>query len=272
MGIDYNDIKAVLCMDLDGTLIDPSETAHPKDIEYLNAMPEGILPILTTGRSLPSARGVLKQNRILPHGPFPLPAVVLNGAEALMPKEETIMVQYLDNSLLQNLLSLSRIYSSTAFFFYQPRQVYLVNPTPIGRHLSNIHYLNAIECAPEEVPAQINKLMVIEDDPMNIIPIRDRTVEWPAEIATSLPNILEFGKPGVTKGKTLDFLLKEMDLSDRPVYIVGDGENDLTMKDRAEKFFVPDKAQPHIKAQADAIIHRSKAGLISPILDQIMSI
>ncbi|MBG0787940.1 MAG: HAD hydrolase family protein, partial [Anaerolineaceae bacterium] len=209
MGINYNSIKAILCIDLDGTLIDQNETAHPKDIQYLNAMPESVLTILTTGRSLPSARGVLSQNGILAQGPFPLPAVVLNGAEALLPNEETLMVQYLENDLLQELLSLPRRFSSTAFFYYQPRHVYVVNATPIGRHISEIHYLNAIECTPEEVPSQINKLMVIEDDPMKIKPIRDLTAEWPAEIATSLPNILEFGSPGVTKGKTLDLLLKE---------------------------------------------------------------
>ena len=271
MGLETTHIRAILCMDLDGTLIDPNEHAHPQDIQYLNAMPEGILPILTTGRSLPSARGVLRQNGILPQGLFPHPAVVLNGAEALLPGEETILVQYLDDSLLRDLLDLSRTFSSSAFFFYQPREVYLVNPTPIGRHLSKIHYLNAIECTAEEVPNQINKLMVIEDDPKDIAPIREATVGWPSEITTSLPNILEFGSPNVSKGQGLEVLLEKMGVTDVPVYVVGDGENDLTMKARAERFFVPATAQAPIRDQADVVIDRSQKGLISPIINQIFS-
>ncbi len=31
LGVDNDTVTAVLCMDLDGTLIDQSETAHPKD-------------------------------------------------------------------------------------------------------------------------------------------------------------------------------------------------------------------------------------------------
>ncbi|MBG0770937.1 MAG: HAD family phosphatase [Anaerolineaceae bacterium] len=270
MGLNNTEIKAVLCIDLDGTLIDPDENAHPQDIHHLNAMPSGILPILTTGRSLPSARGVLRQNGILPQGPFPLPAVVLNGAEALLPGEETILVHYLDASLLGDLLNLSKIFTSTAFFFYRPRDVYLVNPTPIGRHLSRIHYLNATECTAEEVPEQINKLMVIEDDPKKITPIREMTVDWPSEIATSLPYILEFSSPGVTKGKALEILLDKIGLSKTPIYVVGDGENDLTMRDKAEFFFAPDTAQPNVKQQADALIERSQVGLLAPIINHIL--
>ena len=267
MGLEFSNLRAILCMDLDGTLIDLHEQAHPQDIQHLNDFSEDILPILTTGRSLPSARGVLNQNGILTQEPFPLPGVFLNGAVALLPSEVTLMVQYLESALLQNLLGLSETFSSTAFFFYQPNDVYLVNPTPIGRHLSKIHYLHAQECAPEKIPNQINKVMVIEEQAENIIPIREMTWNWPAEIATSLPNILEFGAPGITKGKTLKVLLDEMALGDVPVYIVGDGENDLTMKDRAKLFFVPDTAQPHVREQADVVISRERDGLITPILE-----
>ena len=257
-------------MDLDGTLIDPNEQAHPQDVRLLNDMPEGILPILTTGRSLPSAKGVLHQSGILTQDPFPLPGVFLNGAEILLAREVRVKVHYLKDSLLKDLLELSKTFSSTAFFFYQPRNIYLVNPTPIGRHLSDIHYLNAIECTPEEVPGQINKLIVIEDNPDNIIPIREMTQGWPSEVVTSLPNILEFGAPGITKGKALQVLLDGMDLGNMPVYIVGDGENDLTMKELAELFFVPDTAQGHVQDQADVVIHCEKDGLLTPILESIL--
>ena len=56
------DRKAILCLDIDGTLIDAQGDVHPEDIQAINTLPDDLQLILTTGRMLHSAKGVLKQN------------------------------------------------------------------------------------------------------------------------------------------------------------------------------------------------------------------
>lgn len=263
--------RAVLCMDLDGTLINHNEEAHPRDINLLNNFPEEILPILATGRSLPSARGVFDQNGILQGGPFPLPAVFINGAVTQLPNEEILDVHFLEDSLLPNLIELTRIFATTAFFFYQPDKAYLVNTTLTGKWLSRLHYLNALECQAENLPRQINKAMAVDKDLTVIDQIREYTRDLPVEMGTSLPFIFELSPLGITKANSIRALLAAMGYDGLPIYAVGDGENDLTVKPMAEKFFVPATAQESVRSQADLIIDSAQDGILSPILDFILS-
>lgn len=271
MGLKPSQPRAVLCMDLDGTLIDHNEIAHPRDIAILNDFPSEVLPILATGRSLPSARGVLDHNGILQGGPFPLPGVFINGTVAQLPGEKVLDVHYLDAELLPDLIELTRAFPATAFFFYQPDKVYLVNTTPTGQWLSRIHYLNAIECQAEDLPQQINKAMAVEEDLAIVDQIRDYAREFSAEMGTSLPFIFEISPPGITKAKSVRVLLREMGYADLPVYAVGDGENDLAMKGMVEQFFVPSTAQKAVQEQADVVIDRTQEGILDPILDIILN-
>jgi hydroxymethylpyrimidine pyrophosphatase-like HAD family hydrolase len=257
-------------MDLDGTLIDHNEIAHPQDIALLNDFPSEVLPILATGRSLPSARGVFDHNGILQGGPFPLPGVFINGTVAQLPREKVLNVHYLDAELLPDLIELTRAFFATAFFFYQPDKVYLVNTTPSGQWLSRIHYLDAIECQPEDLPPQINKAMAVEEDLAIVDQIRDYARDFPAEMGTSLPYIFEFSPPGITKANSVRALLAEMGYAELPVYAVGDGENDLALKGMVEQFFVPSTAQKTVRDQADVVIDRAQEGILSPILDLIL--
>lgn len=270
MGLKSSQPRVVLCMDLDGTLIDQQEKAHPTDIAILNDFPQDVLLIPATGRSLPSARGVLSHNGILKAGPFPWPGVFTNGTVAQLPGETVIAVHYLENEFLPDLVELTRVFSATSFFFFQLDKVYLVNPTPIGRELSRLHYMDAIECQPDEVPLQINKAMAVEANLEIIDQIRQHTQDYPAEMGTSLPHIFEFTPPGITKAKGARALLEAMGYDSLPIYAVGDGENDLTMKGMARQFFVPSTAQQAVRNQADVVIDRAKNGILTPILDYIL--
>ena len=270
MGLEHSRIKAVLCMDLDGTLIDHDESAHPRDIEILNHFPEEVLPVLATGRSLPSAKGVFKQNGILTEGPLPLASVVMNGTAVQLPGEEIIKLEYLESTLLKDLLQLPALFPSTAFFFYQPADCYLINPTEAGRKLSNLHYLNASESSPEGIPPQINKVMAVDKNLATVEQIRRQTQSYAAEMGTSLPYILEFSPLGITKAKGVQFLLAAMGLNSLPIFAVGDGENDLTLKSMVQRFFTPNTAQSVIQQQADCVIDRAENGLLAPVLAQIL--
>ena len=87
----------------------------------------------------------------------------------------------------------------------------------------------------------------------------------------SLPNMLEFGPAGVTKGRGLTALIEEAGRTGETVAIAGDGENDLTLFDIADLSFAPEDSPPRIQARATRVLNVPKEGLLAPILRELRS-
>jgi hydroxymethylpyrimidine pyrophosphatase-like HAD family hydrolase len=66
-------------------------------------------------------------------------------------------------------------------------------------------------------------------------------------------------------------LIQALSLEQVPVYSAGDGQNDLGLFNLAVKSFAPSYAHPTILEQADHIIEREKEGMLTPILQEIIS-
>jgi hydroxymethylpyrimidine pyrophosphatase-like HAD family hydrolase len=125
--------RAVLCMDIDGTLIDAREVVHPADQDVLTGFPDSVQPIITTGRILHSARGVLRQNGLFVNGKFPLAGVFMNGGIACLPFEKPCLKRSFSASLRQKVIQLAIHFPHTAFTFFTAKGVHLVNATAFGQ-------------------------------------------------------------------------------------------------------------------------------------------
>lgn len=262
-------VKTVLCLDIDGTLTDRQGKIHPGDAAILNNFPGSIQPIFATGRSLSSARGVLREYGIFPTGLFPHPGVFLNGGVALLPGEQPVVEQFLPHDLREEFIRLSNAFPNTTFTFFSITEVFLINPTPFGWLISERDYLSAKETAHSNIPDLIVKVMVIEEDLEIIAKIKDLTRHLQAEMGTSLPYLFEVNAPGINKARTLSQLLHLMGLEQVPIYAAGDGENDLAMMEITERFFAPITANEHVRNQATRIIDPQKEGILAPILAEI---
>lgn len=251
-------------MDFDDTLIDNNSQLHHQDIEYLNNIPEGIVPIIATGRSLNSVKEILHNNNVLVEEPFPLGIVTLNGAVGQLPGEKTIITHYLDPELLKGFIELTKSFTDGLFYFFQPNKILIVNSTSNSQI-----YERADRCSADEVPSQINKVMVVFNNSDSVEKLRAQTRDWPAEMTTSISRILEVTGLGINKVNTVRKLLEKMGLDHLPLFSAGDGENDLVMKSLAKRFFVPDTAREAIRSHADTVINRSMTGIIAPMVDYI---
>ncbi len=263
-------IQAVLCLDIDGTLIDEQEKIHPEDIKILNCFPNTIQPILTTGRPLGSARRVIQANFVFQDHPLPLPGVFMNGTAAYLPGEELILEHNFPKSVLQDLIYLSEIFRESSFAFFTLDNIHIVNPNNFSLDISKLHHLSIMESKNSNPPTKINKMMVIEKDSDILHKIKKQADGIMAEIAYSLPFLLEFTPKGINKSKTIHPLLSALSIEGKPIYAVGDGQNDLGLFNLAEKSFAPSSAPIEILDRADRIIHKEKDGILNPIIKTIV--
>jgi hydroxymethylpyrimidine pyrophosphatase-like HAD family hydrolase len=261
-----NKYKAVLCLDIDGTLTDAQEEIHPQDIAALRQFPNHLQLVITTGRILHSALGVLHENDLFTEKPFPLPGVFMNGGVVLLPGEERIVEHLLDSALLTDLFDLPAAFPDTCFAFFGPDRVSLVNPTPFGRKVAEGHYFYSDILPIEDVPKEVVKVMAINPDRDVLEAIKTHTQHLPAEMGYTLPFLYEINAPGINKAATVRVLLKELGMDTLPVFAAGDGENDLSLMTLTQRFFAPATANETVREGADEIIDRQADGMLTPTL------
>ncbi len=271
MGLATPQPQVILCLDIDGTILDSNEQVHPNDVRILRHLPPEIQLILTTGRPLHSAKPALQMNGIFQEQKLPIPGVFMNGGVAYFPNEQLCFEHPLSRETSQSILELSKTYPNSEFVFFTVSEAYLGNRTPFGDQVVRNHHIHAIGEVSGDLPDKIIKVLALNEDPEALEMILQATRGLNAEMAYSLPYIFEFNPPGITKGATLLHLLKELAMENRPIFAAGDGENDLSLFALAKRSFAPDTARPTILARADQIIPRQKNGLLLPILEKIRS-
>jgi Cof subfamily protein (haloacid dehalogenase superfamily) len=269
LGVKQPKAKAVLCLDIDGTLTDQDGKIHPRDVAILKDFPSDIQLVIATGRPLSSVRGILNEYGIFPSGPFPLPGIFLNGGIALLPGEKPIVEHFLSPALRDEISLLPGKFTNTTFTFFSDNQTYLINPNTFSRFITARDHLSIREVTSSGLPKKVIKVMVIEEDRNIIDRIKTQIHNLDAEMGTSLPYLFEINPPGINKARTLSELLTLMGLDHLPVYAAGDGENDIATMELADKFYTPSTANEHVQNQADHIIDRQKEGMLAPILAEI---
>ncbi|MDF1519874.1 MAG: HAD family hydrolase [Brevefilum sp.] len=264
-------IKAVLCLDIDGTLTDHDMKIHPKDIGIIQDFPESVLPILATGRDLISAKKILAENQIYENASLPLPGIFMNGGASYLPGEKLLISHNFSPETLKTLINLAKAYPDSTYGFFGTSSVYFLNRLPEIHRNPRIQILSPQELDDKTLPETIVKMIVVEKDKSKIKVIEKSGLELETEIAYSLPYILEFTPPGINKAVGLPPLLQELSLEHVPVFTAGDGQNDLGLFNYAVKSFAPSYAHPTILEQADHIIEREKEGMLTPILQEIIT-
>ena len=261
--------EAILCIDLDGTLLDPQEKIHSQDIKILENFPDKIQPVITTGRNINSTISVFYQNGLNKFRVLPWPGVFMNGGAGFLPEEKCIIRHCFTEKLRRELVSLTFAFTKSSFAFFTINAVHLVNPNSFSKYIDRIHYLNAIETLAWDIPDEIIKLMILEQDPDVLRTIQKETLGWKAEMGYTLPYAYEINPAGITKANTLVTLLEALNLSKIPIFVTGDADNDLSLFALAQKSFAPSSAHKAVRERAGRIIHRKYCGLLTPILQEL---
>jgi hydroxymethylpyrimidine pyrophosphatase-like HAD family hydrolase len=193
----------------------------------------------------------------------------MNGTVAYLREEELLLEYHFSEEVRQELINLGHNFPGSTFAFFTLSTTHLVNPTPFSLHIAEKHYLSHQISKSFDVPLKINKMMVIENDKDELHRIKMHSDGLRAEIAYSLPYLLEFTPKDVNKPTALKSLLSALSLEGIPIYAAGDGQNDLALFDLAEVSFAPSTAHKSILKGVDYIIQRQDKGLLHPIIEII---
>jgi Cof subfamily protein (haloacid dehalogenase superfamily) len=256
--------KPVICFDLDGTLLDENEIIHPNDIELLSII-RNTNYLVSTGRALPSIKGVFSLNGLFRGEKIPIPIVSQNGAVLYGPEEQLHEFHSFNIETQNLLLNCVRKFPQVPFFLFAENEIYLINPNQLAQHYASMWFYPLKNLKNAGLP-NVSKVMALSykrdllQDFVNMI--------QPLEIEASfsLNFLLEITPAGVNKGKGLERLLSYLNWELGAVFYAGDGGNDLPVFKISARSFVPITASKHIKTQADYIIDTKKTGLLSPIL------
>jgi len=261
--------QAILCIDIDGTLINEEGVIHPDDIEIMRDFPQFIQPILTTGRNINTVKKILKSNDLHKETKLELPCVLMNGGLSFLPGEKLCTKDIFTTNTLSELINIAKETKEKAFAFYTREDVLLVNPNNFALEKLDFLFEEPKACDPHGIPDEIFKVIIFTQDPHAPDPIKPGAKHLDLEIVYSLPFAYEINPPGINKANTLKSLINSLGIDSLSIYTIGDADNDLSLFALSTLSFAPSSAQSAVLKHADHIIYRDQHGLFSTILKHI---
>lgn len=250
-------VKAIVCFDLDGTLMQDDKTVAPDTLKAINALQaNGSLPVIATGRNRFEVAALLAQTQIDT-------IVAANGSE----------VAYRGQTVKQVVLPTTLVADFTAFA--------AAHADPVGWYNASGFALSG-ENADTKANYQLLHLNAhVEADwyqhhPVNFMFVFDRGHEalfqqrFKDELSLVRNNVrgLDVMKRGVSKQTGLSDLIQAAHLTGVPTYAFGDAANDLPMFEFVEHPIAMGNATPEVKAQAEFVTTSNMAHGIANGLQQ----
>lgn len=263
MAADRDDAAPVICLDFDGTLVDPEGRIHPSDVAIL-ASPIRATLVPATGRPLHAVRSTLVQHGLFADRPLPFP-LVLEGGAVVYDTDERVRAEFVFDAPVQRaLLDAMLAAPEITFLVFSTNRVFEVWPSDAGDRMIDRFALQTTPFGAHQQELAWTKVVSVARTPEPLREFATGTSTLPLQQAFSLPTVLELTREGVDKGFGLDVLLKC-----RPphgtIAAAGDGENDLPLFDRATIAFAPADSPPTIRARANHLFDPER-GVLTPIL------
>lgn len=261
--------KPVICFDLDGTLVDERGQIHPRDVEILARADPPAVFIPSTGRLLPSVRRLFARHGLYRDTPLPFPLVLQNGAALYRPGEELFSFHAFPPPVRRFFVDLILATPGVSFLVFTQHETLEYWPTEFSRRLLQRFDLEAQHFSTQN-DLVFSKVMALSEYPERLAMIARLAALNEVEQSYSLDTVLEFTPAGVTKGRGLVELLGELGLAENPLLVAGDGGNDLSMFELTRHTFAPSTAPDEVRSRACRVMDVAAAGLLGPMLDEIL--
>jgi hydroxymethylpyrimidine pyrophosphatase-like HAD family hydrolase len=218
---------------------------------------------------LESIQRTFHRNGLFNERKIPLPLVLQNGSLLYKGNEVFQSFHPFEPEVQESLIDAAVQFKRVTFLFMDETETHILSTTSTGLDAAERYEFTTHLFTPASRRLRFSKVMCIPEDPGDLSGFPEMIDLLPLECAYSTPTILELTPRGTNKGKGLSLLIKAMDLSPSLIYAAGDAENDLSLCELADTFFVPTSALEQVKARASRIVNVRPKGLLKPMLDAI---
>jgi Cof subfamily protein (haloacid dehalogenase superfamily) len=242
----------LLAVDLDDTLLDKSSQVSPRCREAIKkAVEKGVTVTVATGRMYAAALPFARQLEL------DVPIITYNGALIKSSLSgEVLFEQTLDQAVAADVLTLFR---ERGWYIqvYVGDQLYIAEPNERARIYENLTKVKAIPVGEKlySMSEHVLKMLSLanENEIQEISRIIQDKFKGKVFAPISRPTYLEIVHPSINKGRSLDFLAKQLGITRDEVMAIGDSNNDLDMIEYAGLGVAMGNALPNVKAAANAV-------------------
>jgi Cof subfamily protein (haloacid dehalogenase superfamily) len=255
----------LLALDLDGTIIDMRLNLDPRDVESLRRIASaGVTVVPCTGRPYPGALPWVK--RLGLDGPF----ICYQGAQVRTLVGETLLDHGIPHEVAMEVIRYARE-RDLHVQAYRDDKLIVERDRPEA-HVYADHagmQINVMGDLDQAMGPTTPKLVIVStaEKIEELLTVTRQRWSGKLNIATSVPEYLEFTSVNSDKASALAFLCEKLGISREQTAAVGDGRNDESMLAWAGLGVAIDGSPPEVIAAADRTIPGPGHGGIKQLAD-----
>ncbi|MDP4090244.1 MAG: Cof-type HAD-IIB family hydrolase [Bacillota bacterium] len=268
----------MLCIDMDGTLLNSQKEITEKNKEYLRKAQEaGVKVVITTGRLFTSADYYADLIGIK------APIISANGAYIReKDRDEVIYKALLGRENCCTILEVLKKYELIPNF-HTPNKIFTERKNPhIQMYLKindrhpedkkiDIIFVDKWEHVFEEFEMEILKCLAISEDNERVMKAKGELLTLEGlEVVSSSSNNFEVMTRGISKGRAVEILASYYNIVQDEIICIGDNENDASMIQYAGLGVAMGNAEEEIKDMAQYITASNDEDGVAEVVDKFI--
>ncbi|MCA1064878.1 Cof-type HAD-IIB family hydrolase [Rossellomorea sp. AcN35-11] len=262
----------MIVLDLDDTLLRDDQTISPRTKNaLLQAQDAGVKVVLASGRPTYGMQWVAKELKLDQYGSYILS---FNGSKIIdCRSNEEKYSRALSAETVHRLYDLSKR-EDVGILTYADDAIIVEEPSEFASIESELTGLpvNIVPSFKEAVTGPVVKALMLKEANRLMEVEKKLQTELDGELSVmrSKPFFLEFTQLGVTKGASLDYLIKPMGIQAEEVIAMGDSYNDLSMLEFAGLGVAMGNAPQDIKEKADYVAASNMEDGVAEVVEKFV--
>ena len=257
----------IICFDLDGTLVDDLGKIHPDDIAILKTIPEDVVFIPASGRSLDSVKRIFNKNGLFDQEKFPFPLILQNGSLVYGAGEQLLGYFPFPEKIQAQLVEMAKKNDDICYLFMADKYIHRLWDHPDG-----ITAIEKYDFKVDQFPTTTDhniysKVMCLASDHELLLSVAKACRNIQIEGVFSMPTIFEITPFSINKGTGLKYYLESAGIQNSIIIAAGNDQNDLDILRLADQSFVPVGSNAASTIKDCIIVNPSQTGILSSMMN-----